>query len=390
MKKKVYIENIGCVKRALDSSRFANYFSSNGFALANSPHRADYIVLITCAFMKRREDQVIQRIEELRRYKAELIVGGCMKAINEVRLNQNFKGYAFTTSDSEAIDALFPDFKIKFKDIPDTNYVYRYNIPQIIKNYLETIRFDLSYLKSLKYPLKRIDKRYYYIRISWGCYGPYCTYCGIWRAIGPLKSKPTDQCVDEFSQGLAHGFKRFIILADNVGAYGLDCNTTFPALLDAFLKKSGDYTLEIEEMHPRWLVRYADELTLLLKNSKVVHIVCPLQSGNDRILKLMNRGHAASEFKEVIAKIKNANPKLALTTHIIAGFPTESDNEFSDTLHLVKEIGFDYVKIYPCSENTAMAGHALLSSKIPEMVTHARIQKAIQFFVKHNIKCATP
>jgi len=388
MKKRVYIENMGCVKRSLDSGRFANFFTTNGFALTGSPQRADYILLITCAFMKRHEENVMQRIEELRGHKAELIVGGCIKAINGARLNKNFKGHAFSTSDPEAIDALFPAFKIKFKDIPDINYLYRYNLVQVIKNYLETVRFNLSYFKSLKYSLMRIDKRYYYIRICWGCAGPYCTYCSIWRAIGPLKSKPIDQCLDEFNKGFARGFTRFIILADNVGAYGLDSDAVFPALLSAFLKKSGNYTLEIEEIHPRWLMLYADELVNLLNNDKITHITCPLQSGNDRILKLMNRGHTALDLKEVLLKIKKANPRLAFTTHIIAGFPTETESEFWETVCLVKDIGFDYVKIYPCSENTAMASSELSLSKIPDTIINKRIHKAIRFFTKHDIKCA--
>ncbi|MDD4352651.1 MAG: hypothetical protein PHU71_06805, partial [Candidatus Gracilibacteria bacterium] len=241
---------MGCFRRSLDADRYARYFTANGFTLAGAPAQADYILFVTCAFMKRREDYVLQRIEELRRHKGKLIIGGCMKAINEVRLAQNFQGPSFAASDQGYLDTLFPDFKIKFKDTPDANFLFKYNIFQLIKHYLSTIRLDLSYLKSLKYAAMRLDRKYYYVRICWGCPGPFCTYCSIWRAVGKLRSKPHALCMEEFRKGLAKGYRHFVVSADNVGAYGLDTGSTFPSMLAGFIEVPGKYEIEIEELHP--------------------------------------------------------------------------------------------------------------------------------------------
>lgn len=381
---------MGCPRRALDASKLENYFLSNGFTIAKNPNSSDYILFITCAFRKNEEDFAIRRIQQLTKYRGELIIGGCLKGINRERLNKNFNGESFTSSNIEYIDELFPDFKTKFHDLPDSNILSLRNKLQIFREYFFALRFDISFLKRLKvYWEKRVSRQYYYLRIGWGCVDHHCAFCVIWRAIGKLKSKPPDICVNELGKALGNGYKNIIIIADNPGAYGVDINMTFVDLLNKLLEVEGDYNIEIEGLHPFWLIKYLDGLISLFQSSKIKLMLCPVQSGNSRILKLMNRRHDAFQLKEALLKVRRVCPQLKLHTHIIVGFPSETEEEFQESLNLVRDVGIDLVKIYGYTKNCSTTNLDLLTQEIPATIIQRRMKKAMKWLAKNRIACAT-
>jgi len=389
MRQGIYIEHMGCARRALDANKFAHYFVVNGLTVTKNPKQADYILFITCAFRRIEEDYAIIRIRELNRYKARLIVGGCLQGVNEKRLYQNFTGLTFPVSDNEHIDELFPDFKIKFSQIPDSNFVYPKSKFRVLLQYFFAIRLDFSYLKRLKICWeKRASGHCHYLRISWGCADQHCTYCLIWRAVGKLKSKPVEVCFTEFKKLLENGHKNIILVADNLGIYGLDINRTLPDLLTKLLEIDGDYNIHLEEFHPFWLIKYLDRLISLLLRDKIRSIICPIQSGNDRILQLMNRGHNKFQLKDALQKIKKIYPKLKLHTTIIVGFPSESELEFEETLDFTQEIGFELVYIFGYSKNPYITNPVIIKQEVPEEIIKIRVNKAIKFCKKHKIACA--
>jgi tRNA-2-methylthio-N6-dimethylallyladenosine synthase len=389
MGQKIYIEHMGCPRRGLDASKFENYFSANGLALTKSPKNADYILFVTCAFRKIEEDYAISRIRQLCRYKAELIVGGCLKGVNEARLYKNFEGFAFTTFNNERIDELFHNFKVKFNDIPESDFPYPKSKIRAFMQYFFAIRLDFSYFKRLKICWeRRASGRYRYLRIGWGCQEPHCTYCLIWRAVGKLKSKPIETCLQEFRGILENGYKNIILAADNLGVYGLDINLTLPDLLNRLLEIDGDYNIHLEEFHPFWLIQYLDRLMPLLLRDKIKSIICPIQSGNDRILKSMNRRHNKFQLEEALVKIKKTYPKLKLSTTIIVGFPSESEAEFEETLKFIREINFELVYIFGYSKNPFLTNPEIINQAIPEDIIRTRTNKAIEFCKKYRIACA--
>ncbi|MFC2048816.1 radical SAM protein [Elusimicrobiota bacterium] len=388
--KKIYIEHMGCVRRALDATKFKNYFLSNNCMIVNKPQKADYLLFITCAYRKINENHALKRIQELKEYEGELFVGGCLPGIDGKQLYQNFKGISFSASDNEYIDNIFPDFKIKFIDLPDANLLYPRSILQIIRQYLFTFRPDLSYFKKVKdYLEKRIFLKYYYLRIAWGCIDQHCSYCVIWRGIGRLRSKPAAVCLKEFKEAIKQGYKKFIIVADNPGAYGLDINTTFTDILKKLLEVNGNNKLAIEGLHPFWLIKYADELIPLFQSGKICSLLSPAQSGNNRILTLMNRRHNIEQFKEILLKIRKASPKLKFHTHIMVGFPSETEEEFKETLQLVKELKTDLVEIFGYCDSPGIADPGLLKQRLSEELIKERTKTAIKFMVKNKIPCAT-
>ena len=124
--------------------------------------------------------------------------------------------------------------------------------------------------------------------------------------MGKLKSKPLETCIQEFRTALEKGVNRIILIGENTGAYGIDINLTLPTLLNILIEIEGKYEIQLECLHPRWIITYLDELVKILKTGKITTIDSPIQSGNSRILKLMNRGYDAQTLRECLLKLKKA------------------------------------------------------------------------------------
>ncbi len=387
--KKVYIDYLGCYRRALDASLYETYFIRNHCRIVSCPKKADLILLLTCAFNQVNEDISIKRIAKLCRYNARIIVGGCLKGINEKRLYQNFSGTSFTPADGAYLDHLFPEFQIKLTDIEDAHFT-RPKRFEIIRHYLFAFRFDFNFIKRVWRYLSNFSfAKPYFIRIGWGCVPEHCAYCVIWRAIGKLHSKPLETCLREFECGAAKGHKLIRLVADNLGAYGMDIGIQFPDLLARMLNTQGNYRLQLWDYHPFYLIRDIDKLAELLKSGKIALFHIPLQSGSDRILKTMNRRHTISELSHSLHKVKHAFPSVKITTDIILGFPGETENDFKQTLDFTQQTMFDFVYVYRYSENPYLHSPETAKGRIPEEVKTDRVKRAVRFLRKNKITCST-
>jgi len=219
--------------------------------------------------------------------------------------------------------------------------------PLISKTYLHLQKNTIKYLfnRHLLLYLYPYEKKNYHVRISWGCLGN-CTYCAIQKAIGPLKSKPIDECINDFSIGLKKGFKDFIITADDVGAYGVDIGYNFPQLLERLSSLKGRYNISIQDFDPKWIVKYIDDLEMIFNKNKISSINVALQSGSKDILKLMNRYNDINKISDAIQRLRNSNIDFSLDNHFILGFPSETRGNFNQTMKFVIDNGFDMGFIY--------------------------------------------
>lgn len=385
-REKIYIEYMGCPQRSLDARRLADYFVRNGIVISKTPRNTDYILFISCACRKIDENFAIRRIKELSQYQAELILGGCLKAIHRGRIEEFFKGPVLGTSDIEKIDQLFPHFHTSFAEIPDTNRLYPRNKFQLLKLYPHSLQLGFNLIKPvLDYLERKNFKKYWYVRVGRGCVKEHCTYCSVWKAVGALRSKPLDRCVREFNEGLKLGYKNILITADNLGAYGLDIDSTLPDLLENITKLKGEYSVQLENLHPFWIIKYFQKLLPLLSLQKIKLILCAVQSGNDRILGLMNRRHSRAQIKEALLKIKEMNPAVKLHTQIIVGFPSETETEFEETLSLIREVGFSLVYISTYSHRSDSHNAHLTDQQVPGDIIGRRVKKAVKFFKRNKI-----
>ena len=379
--KNIYIFARACDLRLLDATKITQYLKANGYKIVNKPKDADSIIFITCSFSSVQGESALSKIELFQKsYDAELIVGGCLPDIYPEKLSKIFKGRTISTKDldehPEKLDEFFSKNKIKFADIKDVNIphmpVYGSNkiaslnkskpivsFKNLLSNskllkkiYFRSKRHLVTNLFDLRSMLNKYLRygKYYEIRISWGCPGN-CSYCVIKRAVGKLKSKPLDECLNEFKKGLQEGYKFFVLNADDTGAYGLDINSDFPELLDKITRIDGDYEITILDLNPRWIVKYIDKFEEILKRNKIKRLEIPIQSGSKRILKLMRRFSDVEKVKESLMRLKKADENIILATHQILGFPSETMDDLEKTLSMICDIAFDEGYVFSFSSS---------------------------------------
>ncbi len=411
--KTVYIESLGCPRRLLDTQKMKSYFTSNGYYWIGHPALANTMILNTCAFRGRDEEKSIERIRALQKHKGKLIVTGCLVNINPRRLKEIHQGEALATDNLEKFDNINPHLKIKFSTLRDANQTFKRKRGDIKSNFPHVNNDSDNrsvFYKAMKYTfhglknksvhlltyispsiLESIDNvrpdsiaaRTYHIRVGWGC-SRRCSYCVIWKAVGRLRSKPLDVCVREFEEGLTEGYKEFNILSDNVGLYGLDIGETFPGLLEEIVKHKGKYNISISELDPEWLINYREELKKIIKTKKITRILCPIQSGSNRVLKLMLRRGKIEEIEIAMLELKKEYPELRIDTQVIVGFPTETEKDFQKTINTIKKIGFQQVTLFEYSERPE-ARSTTLEPKVPKKVVKRRINNASKELKKYGI-----
>jgi len=194
-----------------------------------------------------------------------------------------------------------------------------------------------------------------------------CSFCCIRFATGKLKSKPIDKIVEELKIGLKKGHKLFQLVCEDVGCYGIDFGTTFPILLKNLLDVRGDYQLILIDFGGYWLVKYYDELLpLFMKNPiKIRELYVSLQSGSNKILRAMKRPEKIEEVKAKLLELKKKLPKLTLRTTVIVGFPGETEEDFRQTLDVLKKIDFAVVELNKYSDRPGTAA-SRIKDKVPQ------------------------
>ena len=220
------------------------------------------------------------------------------------------------------------------------------------------------------------------IHVSAGC-AKSCSYCAIRFATGRVRSKPLDVVMQNISEGLRKGYRTFDFLSDSIGGYGLDLGTNLGELLDRVLAHPGHFTIGISDLHPHEFIKYFDKILSLYRTRKVHYLYVPIQSGNQRILQMMNRPCDVTDLKFKFMAIRKYD-NVFLQTGIMVGFPGETKEEFEDTLTFLKAVGFDnvYVHYYCDMPNTVSSS---LPGKADKAVMMERLDKISRSGIRHNV-----
>jgi MiaB/RimO family radical SAM methylthiotransferase len=374
MMKTFFLCALGCPRRGIDSQKIFNYLVSNGYSFSEDYRHANLIVISTCAFVKDRENQSIQALNyyrDNRHDNSKIVVAGCLSKISPDMI-KDYKDIDFLSPrELDNFDDLI-GADIKFRDIPEPNKIYSH-----------PLFYDFAAIEPQKKKPKlnvRLDSAYdrddlFTIRLARGCLGN-CSYCAIKFAAGTLESKPIGEILLEFKKGLSQGHRLFTLIAGDTGCYGIDIGTSAVELLSEIFKVDGAYKLIIKEFNAQWLIKYQSELETLLTTNfdKIDYIIVPVQSASDKILRLMQRPYKIENVKNCLRSLKNNIPQLNITTHIMAGFPGETEEDFQKSVDFIREFAFPYVDIYGY-EDRPRTQASKLEGKIPQEVIDRRIKK---------------
>jgi len=376
-----------CKRRRIDTGKIVTYLTKNNWKPAKDYRFADIIIIYTCGGFKSTEERSLLTIKKMFSEKKEgatIIVTGCLVKINYNAI-KNLGDFKILTHDElneldNIINAL-----VSYNSVPDVNIVTLVNdlVPGPINGnskitFALNSRFFWQTIHSIKksaFGLKKI----YELKIAHGCLGE-CTYCSIRFSTGKLRSKPLDEIIQEFDNGLSMGYKRFRIIAEDTGSYGQDFSLSIFDLFTRIFSKEEKFSVIILDFNPQWLIKYYDQLfPLFLKNRKRIEILkMPIQSGSNRILKQMNRPYLIEDVKKVILDLKHKIPSLKIHTHVLTGFPGETEDDFNKTREFLELIDFFEVSLYGFEIRPGTIA-AELDDKISKNIIMKRIKKLKKF-----------
>lgn len=349
---KVYLTSseTGCIRRKLDLKRISQYLKANNHKIVEKPSKADKIILATCGVTEKYSKNAFKLIKKMNKFDSELIITGCLPPIYPERLKENFK--TVPTSNLEKIENYFKPERqrlngIDHLDVDNTQVPFcrsnKYsNQLEKMKRFLRNL-FPLS-AKKTKNLIKRKKEKGYIIQVTRGCAGD-CSFCASKLAIGNMRSKPIEDCISEFREGIKKSYKSFRLSSSDLGAYGKDINSSLPELISALTSNSKrkDSKFFLPNLRPFWLIKYEEEIINFINREKISGVTIGLQSGSSKILKEMNRYNKIKRIRKNLRKITGSKRNSEIYVHVMVGFPGETRQDFKKTLNFLKEIKIDYL-----------------------------------------------
>ena len=365
VERKLFIETYGCQMNVADSEVVASIMEMDGYAVTNKIEEADAIFVNTCSVRDNAEQKVLGRLQyfqSLKRKKRTLIIGvlGCMAERVKEELISN-----------HGVDLVVgPD---SYMDLP--------NLVGAVEHGEKAINVELSTQETYKdvIPLKiggiNISG---FISIMRGC-NNFCTYCIVPYTRGRERSRDVESILNEVRDMRDKGFREVTLLGQNVNSYLFkkgDESITFPMLLERVALEAPDMRIRFTTSHPKDMSD--DTLTVIAKYPNLCrHIHLPAQSGSSRILKIMNRKYTREWYMDRIAAIRRILPDCAISTDLFCGFHSETQDEYEETLSLMREVGYDSAFMFKYSERPGTFAAKNLEDNIPEDEKVRRLQGMI-------------
>jgi len=361
--KKLFVQTHGCQMNEYDSARMADLLNeSHGLVATDNPEEADILLLNTCSIREKAQEKVFHQLgrwKPLKQAKPGLIigVGGCVASQEGAEIGKR----------APYVDLIFgPQTLHRLPEMIDSR---RGGAPIVVDvSFPEIEKFD-------RLPEARVDGPTAFVSIMEGC-SKYCTFCVVPYTRGEEVSRPVDDVIAEIAGLAERGVKEVNLLGQNVNAYRgtnhLGDIVDFAELLHLVNLVPGIERIRYTTSHP---VEFSDAIIDCYAEipALVDHLHLPVQSGSDRILMAMKRGHTALEYKAKIRALRRIRPELSLSSDFIVGFPGESEDDFAATMKLIEDIGFDnsFSFIYSARPGTPAAE---LADATPEAVKKQRLQ----------------
>ncbi len=362
--KKVYIETLGCQMNKSDTERILGILSHFGY-LPSDENKADFFIVNTCSIRKLSEDKAYSKLGVWGKMKKnnpdiKIAIAGCV-----------------AQQEKESLLKRFPYLDLVF----GTHNIYE--LPELIKE-LETQNPDGSRKRicairdkavpEIEFNIIRSKGINAWLPIMEGC-NNFCTYCIVPYTRGRERSRSVDVIINEAKKIIKEGYKEITLLGQNVDSYGkdLDGKPTFAKLLAELDKLEGNFRIRFTTSYPTDIT---DEVIETVKNANKIcecfHI--PMQSGNDRVLKAMNRRYNRAQYAQIVNKVRTQIKDVTITSDFIAGFPSESEEEFQDTLSAIEELGLDYSNTAAYSPRPNTPAGKMVDKFIPADIKKKRLE----------------
>jgi len=369
MGRKLYIKTFGCQMNDYDSDRMADALkASHGLELCAEPESADVLLLNTCSIREKAQEKVFSQLGRWRKLKSQrpemvIGVGGCVASQegDSIRSRAPYVDIIFGPQTLHRLPQMLAE-------------IDQHHQPQVDVSFPEIEKFD-------SLPAPSADGAAAFVSIMEGC-SKYCTFCVVPYTRGEEVNRPLDDVIAEVAGLAAQGVREVTLLGQNVNAYrgpmeGGD-TADLALLIEYVAAIEGIERVRYTTSHP---VEFSDELIQAYADvpELVDHLHLPVQSGSDRVLGLMKRGHTILEYKSKIRRLRKLRPNISISSDFIVGFPGETDEDFEATMRLIDEIAFDhsYSFVYSPRPGTPAAFYVDDVSQEVKQLRLKRLQKRI-------------
>lgn len=319
---KIWVEAYGCSASFADSEMISGLIVNGGHTLAESSEDSDLNMIVTCSVKDATANKMIHRIKESNQ--KPLIVAGCMPkaetdTIQKFAKNASLMGPNSLGKTLEVINSTLKGRK--HVSLEDTD-VAKIGLPKV-----------------------RLNSTVGIIEIASGCLSE-CTFCQTKISKGDLVSYRIGDIVRQVKTEIAEGCKEVWLTSTDNGCYGFDIDTDLPTLVDTVAEIPDDFKIRVGMMNPMYMPRIRDGLLKTFENDKVYNFLhVPVQSGSDEVLHAMKRGHTSETYSDMVSKIREKFDNFTISTDIIVGFPTETEDDFEKTVELIKDTRPDIVNL---------------------------------------------
>ena len=367
------IQTFGCQMNSHDSEKLKGIMDEIGYEEVDD-EAADFVIFNTCTIRENANQKLyghLGHVKTLKNKNKDMIVCLCGCMMQEPHVIETLKQ------------------KYKFVNIIfGTHNIYK--LAELIYSYLETGKQTIEVLDETKQTVEQLPRKRKYtfksgVNIMYGC-NNFCTYCIVPYVRGRERSRKPEDIIKEVKQVVSEGVKEVMLLGQNVNSYGktLEEPMSFAELLREVEKVEGLERIRFMTPHPKDL---SDDLIEVMATSKKVckHMHLPMQSGSSRLLKLMNRHYTKEQYVALAKKIQERIPGVSFTTDIIVGFPGETEEDFKETLDVVREVGFDSAYTYVYSKRSGTPA-ASMEDQVDKDVIKDRFDRLLALLKETSAK----
>jgi len=368
------IYTMGCQLNENDSEKISGMLEKMGYFKTEEIKKADIVVFNTCCVRENAEDKLFGKIGEMKKQKEEkgtiIAIGGCMMQEEHIVEKLN-KSYPF-------VDIIFGTHTMH-KLAEDV-----YHILEKRAKIQDVITIDGEIYEGI--PIKRNDKTKASVTIMYGC-NNFCTYCIVPYVRGRERSRTPNDILKEIKELANEGYKEITLLGQNVNSYDGGNGYKFSNLLRDVNKIEGIEKIRFVSPHPKdFKEDVIDAIKDCEKVSKIIHL--PLQSGSSNILKKMNRRYTKEQYLSLVKRMKEKIQNVVFSTDIIVGFPEETEEDFEDTLDVVRKVNFEQVFMFIYSRRVGTPADKM-EKQIPEEIKHKRfnrLKELVESMMEENNK----